>query len=102
MEVAVATQLYPVPLHQADDLPASVALVQGRVVEKAQLLPLPRRLQRRLQPDQLPVKDFGGVFPPILLVKPAPGALARQRCVLVLKKAWIGMKRRISALKVTI
>ena len=42
-------------------------------MEKAELLPLSRRLQGRLQAYKLPVEDFRAVFAPFLLIEPAPG-----------------------------
>ena len=44
MEMAVVAPAHLVPLQQVQDLLAAVPLVQGRIVEKAELLPLPRRL----------------------------------------------------------
>ena len=43
-------------------------------MEEAQLLSVPRRLQRGLQTDQLPVEHLGAVGSPVLLIEPAPGA----------------------------
>ena len=58
VEVSVEAPLHPVALQQGQDLGAGIALVERRVVEEAQLGLLPRRLQRRLQPDELPVEDL--------------------------------------------
>ena len=55
VEMTVKTPADLIPLQQIDDLLTAVALVERRIVEKAVFLPLPRRLQRRLQTDQLPV-----------------------------------------------
>ena len=73
MEMAVIAGPYLVLLQQVDDLLTVVASIKRRIVEKAQLFPLPRRFKGCLQPDQLPVENFGGVLPPVLLVEPAPG-----------------------------
>ena len=61
VEMAVKAAADLIALQQLDDLLTAVALIEGRIVEKAVLLPLPRRLQRRLQADQLPVEDLGTV-----------------------------------------
>jgi len=74
VEVAVEALLHAVAFQQVDDLLAAVALVEGRIMEKTQLFPLPCRLQGCLQPDQLPVEDLGILPLLVQLIKPAPGA----------------------------
>ena len=82
--MAVEAALHAVLAEQVQDGLAAVALVDRRVVEEDQLLPLPRRLQGALQADQLPVQDLLVVGPALLLLKePAPGAADRQLTVLV-------------------
>ena len=74
VEVPVKAAGHAVPMEQIQDLLAPVPLIQGRIVQEAVFLPLPRRLQGGLQPDQLPVEDLGTVPASFLLVEPAPGA----------------------------
>ena len=74
MEVAVIALPHLIPLQQFHNFLAQISLIPGRIVEKAQLLPLPRCLKRRLQPDQLPLEHLLGLGRSVLLKKPAPGA----------------------------
>ena len=74
MEMAVAAKLHLVRLQQGQDLRALVALIQWWIVEEAEDGLLPRRLQRSLQPQQLPVQHLGIVGLLFFLQKPAPGA----------------------------
>ena len=64
---------------QAQQLRALVALVQGRVVEEAELLPVPCRLQGRFQPAGLAGQHLFVVCAGIVqLVEPAPRAAEGQ------------------------
>ena len=73
VKMSVETAAHAVPFQQIDDLLTAVSLIQGRVVEETVLLLLPRRLQGRLQPDQLPVEHLRRMIPFIQFIKPAAG-----------------------------
>ena len=87
MEMAVAAKLHLVGFQHGQDLRALVALIQGWIVEEAEDGLLPRRLQRSLQPQQLPVQHLGIVGLLLLLQKPAPcaadGVTAVEKAVVV-------------------
>ena len=74
MEVAVEALSDLIFFQQVQDLPAGVTLVPGGIVEKHQLLRLPRSLQAGFQPHELPAENLlivlAGSF---FLKKPAPG-----------------------------
>ncbi len=72
VQMSIAAQPHAVALEQLQDLRALVALIARRIVQKAELLPLARRLQRRLQPSKLPPEHLFVVRPLlVLLVEPA-------------------------------
>ena len=75
MQMAVIAPGDPVFFQQRQNLRAGIAPVARRIVQEAILLPLPRRLQRRLQSYELPVQDLGIVLPAVALLfkKPASG-----------------------------
>ena len=72
MEMAVAALSNAVAVEQVQNLRAAVAPVQGRVMEKAEFLFLPRRFQRRFQPQNLPVVDLFIVGAAVVLLKNQP------------------------------
>src|SRR5699024_7287206 len=75
VEVPVIAGPHPVPAHQLQNLRTHIPPVPGRIVQKAQLGPLPCRLQRSLQPAELPAENlFIVLSAALLLIKPAPGA----------------------------
>ena len=83
MDVPVAAQLYFVFFQHFQYFRAFIALIFGRIVEKNVFFPVPRRLQRRLQPQTLPGKYLFVVFPALfLLIKPAAGAAKSHAAVI--------------------
>ena len=72
--MAIAAHLHLIFPQQPQDLRALIPLVQRRVVKKAQLLVISRRLQGRLQPSDLPQQDLFVVGALVIqLIEPAPG-----------------------------
>ena len=75
MEMPVITATHLILVQQIDDLPALIAPVLGRIVEKDELFPIPGSLQRGFQPEKFPVKDLSVMLTAALLLKePSPGA----------------------------
>ena len=56
VKMAVIALPNAVIAQKAQDLGTGIALINGRIMEKADLLPLPRRFQRGLQQDLRRVK----------------------------------------------
>ena len=74
VEMAIAAHLHLIFPQQPQNLRALIPLVQRRVVKKAQLLVISRRLQGRLQPSDLPQQDLFVVGALVVqLIEPAPG-----------------------------
>ena len=75
VNMSVVALLHAVCMERFQNAWAGILLVQRRVVEKRQLLPLPSGAERSLQPTDLPPQDLFIVLGAcLLLVKPAPGA----------------------------
>ena len=82
MDVPVAAQFDIVLFEQIQDLRAFVFLIDRRIMQENKLFPVPRRVQRGLQPADFTQHDFSvmrvtGLF----LIKPA--ARAAEGCVTI-------------------
>ena len=96
----VKALLYAVALQKPQDLRTLISLIQRRIVEEAQLLPLPCRLQGRLQPSGLPGQHLAVVGTlTVQLVKPAPTSGRWRECMAVPRFRWWRETGWISSLK---
>ena len=74
VKMTVAALLHRVFFQHGQNLGALVALIEGRIVQKAEDGPPFRRSQRRLQAPHLPVEHLGVVGLLLLLQIQTPGA----------------------------
>lgn len=72
VQMSIAAQPHAVALEQLQYLRALVAVIFRRIVQKAELFRIARRLERCFQPSQLPPEHLFIVRPLlVLLVEPA-------------------------------